>query len=99
LEVALGFKELLIILLSIDIFWVTIQNIIIWIVKKRRRDWSVNSTPWGWAILNLTRCILIFGYESCGWYIYSQGGLIFLLSINIAAFICDVILIDHYKTI
>ena len=99
LGVYLGFKELLIILFAIDIFWVLTQNIMIWRGRKKEKTWKTISVPWGWAILNFTLCLLLLFGEFLLGDIYSVVGLYFLLVINLIAFVVDVILIDYYKAI
>lgn len=95
LNVSIGFKEFLVILFSIDVFWLFAQLIMGKIVKS----WKRISIPWEWAKLNgfLLVCLLLsdFFFDD----LYSNMGLILIMFLNLIAFIIDVILIDHYKTI
>jgi len=95
INTSIGFKEFLVILFSIDVFWLFAQ----WIMGKIVRTWKRHSIPWEWAILNGVLLLFLILINVIIDDVYSDLGLFLLMSTNLIAFIIDVILIDHYDTI
>jgi hypothetical protein len=95
LNIRIGFKEFLVMLFSIDVFWVFTQ----WLFGKIIKTWERITIPWDWAKLNGILLVLLLLSDIIFDNIYSDLGLVFLMITNLIAFIFDVILIDHYKTI
>ncbi len=89
---SIGFFGMLSILLIADILWI----VSIWIIGKVFPKSKRLFVPWGWAILNTALLIamlvslLIFGDP------YGTAGLIAQGVLHCIAFVCDVMLIDHY---
>lgn len=95
LNTSIGFKEFLVILFSIDVFWLFAQ----WIMGKIVKKWKRHSIPWEWAKLNGVLLVFLLLLDVFFDDVYSDLGLVFLMMTNLIAFIIDVILIDHYETI
>lgn len=91
----LGFVEFLAILFAIDVSWIISQYVMGKIVK----EWKRESIPWIWAKLNSVLLLFILTINYLVDNIYSEFGLIVLFTINLVAFIVDVILIDYYDAI
>lgn len=94
-NVQLGFLEFIVILLSLDVFWICSQ----WFMGKIVKKWERNNIPWIWAILNFVLIIAIVLIERILDNAYSNLGLTLLLIANLVAFVIDVILIDYYDAI
>lgn len=91
----IGFIQFLVILFSIDVFWLFAQ----WLMGKLVKKWKRRSIPWEWAKLNGVLLIFLIFINVIIADVYSDLGLVFLMTANLIAFIIDVILIDHYDTI
>lgn len=90
--VPIGFVELLLTLLALDILWIAAQDVLGRLTPAMKR----NFVPWPWAILNSILALAILAIPlACGAW-YSQSGLITLAAINSLAFVIDMILVDHY---
>ncbi len=88
----IGFIELLLMLYITDIIWICSR----WTVGKFVSSWSAK-TPWKWAVQNaiLVPAILIPGIIEGNYYSFPL--LVWLLIVNIAAFIFSVIRVDYYN--
>lgn len=95
MNTSVGFKEFLVILFSIDVFWLFAQ----WIMGKLVKKWKRHSIPWEWAKLNGVLLVFLLLINIAIKDVYSELGLVILMTTNLIAFIIDVILIDHYDTI
>lgn len=78
-----------------DVFWLFAQ----WIMGRIVTKWRRHSIPWDWAKLNGVLLVFLLFIDIIFDDVYSDLGLVFLMTTNLIAFIIDVILIDHYDTI
>ena len=100
LEYIFGFKELLVMLLCIDITWVISQAIVVYRGRKKNKQWAMEiDVPWKWAFLNLASCLLLIFFECFIGSLYSVCGLWFVLILNFLAFFIDVIHADIYNSL
>lgn len=95
LNITLGFKEFLVLLFSIDVFWIISQ----WMMGIIVKPWKRDKIPWIWAALNAILLAFIILIDYIFEDIYSDLGLTFLLVANLIAFIFDVILIDPFDAL
>lgn len=95
LNITLGFKEFLVILFSIDIFWIFSH----WFMGKIVTRWKRKKILWEWAALNAILITFLILIDFLLDDVYSDFGLLLLFLVNLIAFILDVILIDYFDTI
>jgi CDP-diglyceride synthetase len=94
-EARIDFFTFLIVLYSIDVAWIVSQYLLGKPWKYFRRQFI----PWRWAILNSFLIAFILLLQHFTKDLYSTTGLIWLLVLNIGAFVIDVILVDYYNVL
>ncbi len=94
LEASFGFLEIMILLYSIDVFWIITQELISAASKTKRKV-----VYWWWAGINfvLSAIVIILSYYIKD--LYSTIGLQLLFGLNLLAFIFDVFLLDYFGVI
>jgi hypothetical protein len=91
----LDFFVLLTALYAIDVIWIVAQ----WLLGKIRRRWSRPFIPAGWAYLN-TGLIAAMALTRLAYPDqFALPAIAILGVLNVAAFVIDVILIDHYRVL
>ncbi|MCK5051940.1 MAG: hypothetical protein KAS53_09475 [Candidatus Cloacimonetes bacterium] len=93
--VSVDFIDLLIFLYCVDVIWIFSQ----WLLGLVFKAWHREAIPWAWAVMNSLLIVTILCLRKFIPDIYSIWGLALLLSVNIIAFVMDIILIDHYDVI
>lgn len=89
------FVDLLIMLYSIDVLWITSQ----WGLGKISTAWRRTFVPWAWAILNSLLLISILILHLVTRDLFSNTSLIWLGCLSAIGFVVDLILIDYYELI
>jgi hypothetical protein len=93
--VTVDFIDLLVALYCVDILWILSQ----WLLGLVFKKWHRKAMPWAWAVMNTILVIIILSLRLFMADIYSTAGLASILGMNTAAFVMDIILIDHYNII
>ena len=91
----IGFIELLIMLYSVDVGWISSQ----WLLGKYYPRWKREFVPKEWAILNFALVVIMVCVFILFDNLYCLGGVALIFIINLLGFIIDVVLIDHYEII
>jgi hypothetical protein len=87
-----GFIELLLFLYAIDVIWVCSQ----WLLGKIHPLWCRKIIPWAWALINAAAIISMGVPRFIGIDVYSLPVLVWVVVVNVAAFVVDVVLVDYF---
>ena len=94
-RVSIDFVDILIALYIIDIAWVLSQKLLGVLIKC----WERKFIPWAWALLNSVLVGAILLLQACGCDLYESRALAGLFALNVAGFVVDILLIDHYDLV
>jgi hypothetical protein len=86
----IGFVEVIVGLYALDVSWIGSQ----WLLGLKFSHWKRPAIPWGWAVLNTVLIVLTLLPAVVVEDVYSRGALLWLLFVNLAAFVVDIVLID-----
>jgi len=94
-EAKLDFFVLLVFLYAVDVLWIAGQSI----AGKLRYSWRRPFIPSGWAYLNSALIVGMVLIRLAFQDPFSSWAIVLLGMANVAAFVIDVILIDHYRVL
>jgi hypothetical protein len=86
------FSHYLITLYAVDVAWIALQ----WILARIWKSWARSFFPWAWGLLNLALILLMVLIPPVFGSVDTPSGLIAFLTVNLAAFVMDVLLVNHY---
>lgn len=90
-QARLGLAELLLLLYAMDVAWIGSQ----WVLGRLLRGWR-RPVPWAWAALNAALGVAILAPGLIRGDLYAGPMVAWLGVTNLAGFVVDVLLVDHY---
>lgn len=104
-DARLGFFDLLVVLFSVDVTWITSMGVLNWLGNRPAAPdwfaglWKRKVVPWGWAALNGAQLVVLLSDDYTANHRFSTGKLWLLVAMSCLAFVVDVFALNYYMKI